>query len=60
MTVSLVRMQTPRATPSFVRSRRVRRFWGSMSAALRYTAAPSGKPGHRVTRELRGYAVRGM
>jgi hypothetical protein len=60
MTVSLARMQAPRATASFGRSRRVRRFWGSMSAALRYTACPASKIAQRGSRELRGYASRGM
>jgi len=51
MTRGAVRVSAPRGI-SFARSRRVRRFWRSMDAALRCTAGQPGKVDLRVMRRV--------
>ena len=58
MTSSAIRPSTPRAAAS-TRTKRARRFWGTMGAALRFTAAgPGSKVALSRSRAPRSLALR--
>ena len=59
MTDSANRAHALRGT-AVTRSKRARRFWRSMEAALRCTARQPVKAAERGSRELRVFALRGI
>jgi len=59
MTDSAIRAYPAHRTTA-TRSKRARRFWRAMEAALRCTARQPGKAAEHGDRGLRGFALRGI